>query len=1330
MTSASESAVCQALNLSNGQACKEAATASNNLFCRFHAKQCYGLYKGYKRRNLKLDALSEQAPSYLQHADVPLANDDFEKVDDEGVLKDIHGHLFELYVLLGKVIDARKLHHKHFYPLTLDYGHQAYLDGLTNRRHVILRALERVEKRTAEVLYDKERWFDWVREVQEDDEMNREKEQKRVKAEAAMFRRHYQKVQTRLQAERQREEKRRQDAYLEAVYQERQASSSPDEEEDIEDWDPIEDGEDHQQYIDLIRHFLWLELLGDKIESSTSADPTNGAPAPASSSSAQPAPLVEGPAKKSKAKKKSKSKATKPDGNSQAKQLTGVDKTSDDKAENLGGQDMVLAMTANENNDKTYEPQKANVETESEMRTRLEFGVKRDFKGLEGPLVVGTLQNPFESIERIAPMTADEIADVIRDIREIKQLLFRRILLSHTALGDEPEEEDHEEEEEEEETLEEILMRQRRHGHLSDPYAMYDQFSKVLPSLEGSQPKDGSEPPPEEKDRKMKIQSMSRSGWLHFSIMAKDCQFKHALELCRNWDEFSELNFLCQWSYFPASNWVNAGSDKLISQLNELVSPQIPSSIRLRMLTMRQNFFPYFKDLTAMQRTHHNEVGNRQRGVRRQHSMVETRNVIVGHMKRNDSVTRRFIQYCILRAGELLIMVRDGKTGDVITSPNPDQLWTWREKHGVGRANKSEWTNILEVGPDYFFKVDMLRDFYLDFDDYYEVWIWDFVPGERPVILYNTIVEDLRKAARMTKLSDMYMNKEKFLRSITREEDTQRVRSIKPGEKVETMWDVVTDPSNKYAVWDEKGNQEIHDSGSHGGPSNQFYSEADAAEDMVLFPDELVSVKRNVPFKEISNPVTEMEVGNKTYLQFLTRRLKQYKPANKELKGSEYSSDDSESSSVDDMEDEKEHIWKLPPIWMVAEREAMSNDRSKEEKRLLQRIAMDLAQFKREQSFNHMFQTAEQREIMDRDRGIALKKRIHLGDLEPGAQEKYDVSQRMIEAIQKSEPARNTKEMFWFIVRTMDWLDVKAAYPGYNHDQHAPWPHSFIVQDLVQATACMAPLFSNIEAAGPITAFINSAAGSEFRETALFRPQERAQTIPDRRSRTGFLTRPKSFWNEWNAILEHCRSRHKWHVAEFPMEWSVAIRPIIAKLYRAGIIAPANVEPHPAIVPGYAIANTEPHRPGKLDLFVDYTDRDGAAQIKQGWDKGMLRPDQWPELLPLARAFAAKHGAQSRFAVLRLWSAPHFYPLMIGEQNRSLFMFLDPIGRSWQWKLIPKDFMVSEWSMYHATDLRVELLRRQLGPDRVQHRGEVVLFYIATFIASYHVLVSFWGNIW
>lgn len=77
--------------------------------------------------------------------------------------------------------------------------------------------------------------------------------------------------------------------------------------------------------------------------------------------------------------------------------------------------------------------------------------------------------------------------------------------------------------------------------------------------------------------------------------------------------------------------------------------------------------------------------------MRRQHSIVETRNIVVGHMKRNDSVTRRFIQYCTMWSGEMLILVRDGKTGKIVTSPGEDQLWIFSEKHELGRASKKEW---------------------------------------------------------------------------------------------------------------------------------------------------------------------------------------------------------------------------------------------------------------------------------------------------------------------------------------------------------------------------------------------------------------------------------------------------------------------------------------------------------------------------------------------------------------------------------------------------------------------------------------------------------------
>ena len=172
------------------------------------------MYMGYKRRNAQLDALPKSAPPYLESSSTPLANMAFEDVDDDSTLQSIHAHLFQEYVLLGRVIDARRLHHKHFYSLQMDYGHQSYLDILANRRHIVLRALEKLERRTAEVLYEKEKWFKWVRKVQEDDETNREKEQKKVKLEAAMFKRHWKKMQIRIKAQREKEEKRRQDIFL------------------------------------------------------------------------------------------------------------------------------------------------------------------------------------------------------------------------------------------------------------------------------------------------------------------------------------------------------------------------------------------------------------------------------------------------------------------------------------------------------------------------------------------------------------------------------------------------------------------------------------------------------------------------------------------------------------------------------------------------------------------------------------------------------------------------------------------------------------------------------------------------------------------------------------------------------------------------------------------------------------------------------------------------------------------------------------------------------------------------------------------------------------
>lgn len=203
------------MHLSDGSKCTKEATHANGVFCWFHSKQVYGLYRGYKRRNASLDALDEESPPYLKKAKITLANQTFEDIEDESTLRVVHSHLFEKYVLIGKVIDARKLHHTHFYSLQVDYGHQAYIDKLSSQRQNILQSLEKLEKRTADLLYRKEQWFAWVRKAQEEEEATREKEQKRVKQEASLFKRYRDQLRARLERARREEEKKSQDAYLE-----------------------------------------------------------------------------------------------------------------------------------------------------------------------------------------------------------------------------------------------------------------------------------------------------------------------------------------------------------------------------------------------------------------------------------------------------------------------------------------------------------------------------------------------------------------------------------------------------------------------------------------------------------------------------------------------------------------------------------------------------------------------------------------------------------------------------------------------------------------------------------------------------------------------------------------------------------------------------------------------------------------------------------------------------------------------------------------------------------------------------------------------------------
>lgn len=140
-------------------------------------------------------------------------------------------------------------------------------------------------------------------------------------------------------------------------------------------------------------------------------------------------------------------------------------------------------------------------------------------------------------------------------------------------------------------------------------------------------------------------------------------------------------------------------------------------------------------------------------------------------------------------------------------------------------------------------------------------------------------------------------------------------------------------------------------------------------------------------------------------------------------------------------------------------------------------------------------------------------------------------------------PHAGPTDWVWFLAEILDWLDLRADYKDYTHDPSFPWPHGFIIQDLVKAFACVAMFFPEANAATLVTQFIKSKQCDDFRNTALFDPKERSKTLPDRRSRTSFKFRDPAFWTEWNEFLK----TKSFYADVYPFDWSLVVRPIIAR---------------------------------------------------------------------------------------------------------------------------------------------------------------------------------------
>jgi hypothetical protein len=335
-----------------------------------------------------------------------------------------------------------------------------------------------------------------------------------------------------------------------------------------------------------------------------------------------------------------------------------------------------------------------------------------------------------------------------------------------------------------------------------------------------------------------------------------------------------------------------------------------------------------------------------------------------------------------------------------------------------------------------------------------------------------------------------------------------------------------------------------------------------------------------------------------------------------------------------------------------------------------------------------------------------------MADVEPGARERYLQVMEMVIGIQlsgtpttmhgipRSDPAWYT----WanFCLKILDWLRFKAHYDDYVSVSNEPWPHRYVMLDMVQAFVMIGMFFpSQSDVTGIIHAGYLKATGKD--KSALFDQAGRAATLPDRRG--GVKPDWKLYGQEGDTSFSETQFEDEaarlTTARQLVEKSNLVTRPILAKLYSAGIINPAYCQPDMQVVGAHAMAGEETGRPGKPDLFLTYPEE------RVTMPPTFVDHDEWPDLLAEARNFAAtsssfttdragdgdkSESSGPRFALLRLWSAPHFYPLMIGYQNQRNSAFVDGVGRAWQWKFIAKDQRFSEWSIHNVVGMRLRSL--------------------------------------
>lgn len=573
----------------------------------------------------------------------------------------------------------------------------------------------------------------------------------------------------------------------------------------------------------------------------------------------------------------------------------------------------------------------------------------------------------------------------------------------------------------------------------------------------------------------------------------------------------------------------------------------------------------------------------------------------------------------------------------------------------------------------------------------------------------------------------MYTNTADILKTLYKEKDG-RVRDLKPAD-TESMWDMVC-----------RGNAQAWQINSQTGevleglPESYKYTEADELEDMILFPDEQSSERKDHLFKIDLNQIDAFEYDPYINVKRFANDLDSDEDTSEEESQEAVSDDgdkdwESDTSLTDDGDPEQkfdfspkatpgdankamdiltEHFgtmafsttqkpdyflsilrnpstaWQLPSSIRNYPPDLMASCRLS----LMAQKDYDMSPDGMHADFSRHLSREKARSKCiqltsaigaQTDTTLVFKRSWHQADLEPGARRRYIRWQLLVSEMDDAIMGRITR----ITPGPFELCKFMELAPRFFQERR-------IVKDAFEAYAAIALFFDRNE-------FFNfKDAPTELVEhLGIFDQAERAKHLPDRRDRRSNKTMPKEFWKQWDRLVKD----HGYVPGEtfdgldevYSLEDQLAIRPIVMTLFKAGIICKGYQDGAAGVV------STAKETNRGRDLYIDYRSALPHSRAVQDLEDPSAFDRDF--LIAKARTFADRH-PQARFSALRLWSSPHFYPLLLGIENREFTSFLDDRGRLWNWRFIPKDMPYSEWSVHRQLGLYLERYEHIFG-DKV-----------------------------